>query len=68
MILVPWILWLLMACLVFSQVYTGVVLDGMWRPCFRRADDPRGFWTIIAIQTAGLLFIGTIWTLIVVFD
>jgi hypothetical protein len=56
----PLIIWLEMAGFLLTQVICGVVLDGAWRPWYRRNKDAVGFWTVITIQTVGLLAVGTI--------
>jgi H+/Cl- antiporter ClcA len=65
---VPWIFWLAMVGLVIGQVVCGVVLGHNWRPWYRRSDDPRRFWTVIAVQTLMLVAIGSLWAFIFLTD
>ena len=62
---IPWLIWLAMATVVAGQVVRGVALDSLWRPWYRRVENPQGFWTVIVIQTALLLTMALVWTWII---
>jgi hypothetical protein len=59
-----WAFWLVMVALVVAQAVCGVVLGGNWRPWYRKSENPRGFWTVIAIQSVMLLALALGWILI----
>ena len=65
MLYVPWLAWLVLAAIVAAQAVHGVALDSFWRPRFRKAENPRGFWAIIAIQTVILVGMAALWAWII---
>lgn len=57
----PWLVWLTLACVVVFQAIRGVALDGALRPLFRRSENPKSFWAVIAIQTIWLFALALVW-------
>jgi hypothetical protein len=63
--LVPLLFWLVMAGLVAAQAISGVALNGLWQPAYRRDQSPGQFRTVISLQAAIVMIVGIAWLRII---
>jgi hypothetical protein len=56
---------MLIGAIILAQVISGEFIGGDWRIWYRRKQNPRKFWMMIAIQTAMWLAIGIVWAVII---